>query len=600
MCGVLLAAQSVAVSEFGLMPDTRENAVPYVQKALEHCRAKGIPTLVFPKGRYDFWPQHCLEKEYFESNTTDINPKRLAVLIEHFDGLTVEGDGSDFVFHDRMQPFTVDSSSSVTIRNLSIDWDIPLTAQATVLQVTDSFIDLHINAYESPYIIEEDQLVFTGEGWKSLWGFNAMEFEAERRIVVPQTGDRGCIRAGGDYRAEELLKGVVRIHADFERTPAAGNLLVLRHSERDHAGFFIVDSKDVWLDQVDIHHCAGLGVLAQYSENLTFTGVRHIPNEKRGRILAGHDDGFQVSNCRGEVVLKNCGFHALMDDPVNVHGTSVRIDERVDDHTLRCRFMHHQSSGMTWARTGETVGFINSRSLETFATGTVKSCTRESKDVFLLVFEQPLPVRAAEGHALENLTWTCNLSVTDSWFGSNRARGLLVSTPGKVVIAHNVFESSGSAILIAGDANEWYESGAVRDVLITQNIFRSPCLTSMYQFCEGVISILPIIPEKEVKKPFHRNIVITGNEFHLYDYPVLYALSVDGIEFSNNRLVRSDDFEPFHRNRDGLTFEYCRKISVTGNVFEGDVRGKTVKLVHTPRREYQTDRNTPFILTRNK
>jgi hypothetical protein len=35
--------------------------------------------------------------------------------------------------------------------------------------------------------------------------------------------------------------------------------------------------------------------------------------------------------------------------------------------------------------------------------------------------------------------------------------GLLVSIPGKVIINQNEFESSGSAILIAGDANGWYE-----------------------------------------------------------------------------------------------------------------------------------------------
>jgi hypothetical protein len=597
-CSVSLAAQPVAVTEFGLMPDTRENAVPYVQKALEYCRANGVSTLIFPKGRYDFWPHHCIEREYFESNTSDVNPKRLAILIERFDGLTVDGGGANFVFHDRMQPFTVDSSRNVVIRNLSIDWDIPLTAQAAVLRATDRYVDLEINACESPYVIEAGQLVFVGEGWKSVWGFGAMEFERERRIVVPQTGDHGCIRADGAYRAEELSTGVVRIHADYRRTPAVGNLLILRHSERDHAGMFVVDSKNVTVENVNIYHCAGLGVLAQYSENLTFTNVNHVPNEKKGRILAGHDDGFQISNCRGSVTLKNCNFHALMDDPINVHGTSVRIVERVDDCTLRCRFMHAQSVGMTWARPGESVAFIDNRKMQTVATGTVRSYRRETAELFTVTFDRPVPGQATEGYALENLTWTCDLSVTGSRFGSCRARGLLVSTPGKVLIADNVFESSGSAILIAGDANGWFESGAVKDVLITRNTFQSPCMTSMYQFCEGVISIMPIIPQKNAQMPFHRHIVVTGNVFHLFDCPILYALSVDGLEFSHNRLVRSYDFEPFHHRKDGLTFDCCRNVSVKGNTAEGDVPGRTIKLLHTPRRECKTDRNSFFTVSR--
>jgi hypothetical protein len=266
----------------------------------------------------------------------------------------------------------------------------------------------------------------------------------------------------------------------------------------------------------------------------------------------------------------------------------------VDDRTLRCKFMHHQSIGMVWARAGESVGFIDNENMQTVAFGTVKTCRRESKDVFELVFTQPVPKQIAADHALENLTWTCNFSVTGSHFKSCRARGLLVSTPGKVVVADNVFESSGSAILIAGDANGWFESGAVKDVTITRNTFKSSCMTSMYQFCEGVISIFPIIPQKNAAMPFHRNIRIADNSFELYDYPVLYALSVDGIEFSNNRLIRSRDFEPFHYRKHGLTFEYCKNITVKDNTAEGDVLGNTVKLVQTPRKEYKTDK-TPFF-----
>jgi hypothetical protein len=593
LCSIGMSAQTVSVADFGLKPDTRENAVPYVQKALEHCKTNGVTTLIFPRGRYDFWPHRCVERDYFESNTTDNNPKRLAILIYRFDGLTIDGDESEFVYHDRIHPFTVDSSSNVVIKNLSIDWDIPLTAQAVVLEVADSYVDLQINAYESPYIIEDGRLVFVGEGWKSAWN-GTMEFDRDSRIVVPRTGDSGCMTANGDFRAEELSKGKIRIHADYKRKPAVDNLLVLRHSERDHAGIFIVNSRNVSVENVDVYHCAGLGILSQYSENLSFINVNNVPNEKKRRILAGHDDGFQISNCRGKVTIERCTFHALMDDPINVHGTSVRIVERRDDYTLRCKFMHHQSVGMTWAQVGESVGFINNQSMQTVSLGTVKSYHHKSNEVFEIVFVQPVPQEVKAGYALENLTWTCDVSVANSHFKSCRARGMLVSTPGKVTITDNVFESSGSAILIAGDANGWFESGAVRDVTITRNTFKASCLTSMYQFCEAVISIFPIVPKKNAAMPFHRNIRVIDNRFELYDYPVLYALSADGVEFSNNKLVRSHDFEPFHYRKHGLTFEYCRNIVVKGNVTEGEVLGNSVKLVNTPKKEYKMDKGSFF------
>ena len=54
----------------------------------------------------------------------------------------------------------------------------------------------------------------------------------------------------------------------------------------------------------------------------------YIAESARKRVLSGHDDGVHVSNCRGLVTIERSRFHGLMDDPVNVHGTSVRIVER--------------------------------------------------------------------------------------------------------------------------------------------------------------------------------------------------------------------------------------------------------------------------------
>jgi len=39
-----------------------------------------------------------------------------------------DGGGSSFIFHGAMQPFTVDHCDNILIRNVIINWDIPLTA----------------------------------------------------------------------------------------------------------------------------------------------------------------------------------------------------------------------------------------------------------------------------------------------------------------------------------------------------------------------------------------------------------------------------------------------------------------------------------------
>jgi hypothetical protein len=200
-----------------------------------------------------------------------------------------------------------------------------------------------------------------------------------------------------------------------------------------------------------------------------------------------------------------------------------------------------------------------------------------------------VPEEIISGDALENLSWSPSVAISNCKFGSCRARGLLVSTPGEVVIDSNEFESSGSAILIAGDANGWYESGAVTDVTISNNTFKDACMSSMYQFCEGIISVYPIIPAVDSLKPYHRNITIERNTFHAFDYPVLYAHSVDGIRFNQNKIVRSHLYEPFHYRKHFITFDACLNAEVNGNVFEGDVLSKDIRIEKMDARQLKTD-----------
>lgn len=69
-----------------------------------------------------------------------------------------------------------------------------------------------------------------------------IEFESDTHFVVPGTGDLVLGWNWGDYTAVSPRYGIVRLSrkGGFERYPAEGNWLVLRHSTRDHAGILSV------------------------------------------------------------------------------------------------------------------------------------------------------------------------------------------------------------------------------------------------------------------------------------------------------------------------------------------------------------------------
>jgi len=98
-----------------------------------------------------------------------------------------------------------------------------------------------------------------------------------------------------------------------------------------------------------------------------------------------------------------------------VHGTSVRIMKKISDTKLLCRFVHEQSIGFTWARPGETVGFIENVAMNTIGEGKVESFHANSPEEFEVSFIGPVPANIMEGDALENLTCTPDVLIKNSF-----------------------------------------------------------------------------------------------------------------------------------------------------------------------------------------
>jgi hypothetical protein len=264
-----------------------------------------------------------------------------------------------------------------------------------------------------------------------------------------------------------------------------------------------------------------------------------------------------------------------MDDALNVHGTYTQIT-KISKNKVKARFMHHQSTGLEWGRVGEMVAFVDNKSMVTLSLGVIKKYRKIDQNQFEITFENEVPQTLQKGMALENLTCYPDLLIKNSRFRSGRARGLLISTQGKVLIEDNIFETSGCAILVAGDANYWFESGPVTNLLIRDNIFRYSCMTTIYQFCEAVISIYPQVPEMDPEFPYHSNIRIENNSFFLFDYPILFAKSVKNIKFVNNLLYKANEFEPFHPNQFGVKLIGCKNAVVGNNQEIGNPLGKTI------------------------
>ena len=263
----------------------------------------------------------------------------------------------------------------------------------------------------------------------------------------------------------------------------------------------------------------------------------------------------------------------MHDDPINVHGTYLRINKVDAPDLLTMHFQHSQTYGMQAFFENDTVAFIEAKTLLKKDFAIVKSVKRVSDREIQLRLSKPLPQGIGEGDCLENITWTPSLHITGCRFGMTNTRGVLITTPKKVVVENNYFYRTGMhAIQIAADANSWYESGAVNDVLIRNNIFDG----CAYNSNGYPISIVPENHERVNNQWVHRNISIENNLFKIFDNNLLLrAKSTENIYFGKNKIERATVI-PVLKGRGNnpaelpFRFEDCTKVKIEQNIYDLD------------------------------
>lgn len=565
------------ISTFGLKPDTHKNASPVLQKALSkikaECKDGEAVILRFSEGRYDFHEKGAAVREYYISNHDQDNPKKVGIALEDMKNLTLDGQGAQFVFHGRMLPVSLLRSENCSLKNFSIDFENPHIAQIKILENTPQEGIVFEPASWVKYRIAKDSIFEAyGEGWtlKHSWG---IAFDGDTKHLVYNTSDIGCPTKG----ASEIAPRRIRASHWKDARLVPGTVVAMRGWGRPTPGIFLSHDLNTTLENIKVHYAEGMGLLAQFSENITLEKFCVcLKGEDDPRYFTTQADATHFSGCKGKITSCNGLYEGMMDDAINVHGTYLKVVKRIDDHTLVGRYMHDQSWGFEWGRAGDEVQFVQSSTMELIGNqnkiASIRPHDKEQIDgarEFIITFDEAIDpaVNGQSGFGIENLTWTPEVLFAGNTIRNNRARGSLFSTPRKTVVENNLFDhTSGAAILLCGDCNGWFETGACRNVIIRKNRFVN-ALTNLFQFTNAVISIYPEIPDlKNQQKYFHGGpeggIVIEDNEFDTFDAPILYAKSVDGLIFRNNVIKKNTDYKPFHSNRNRFWLERVTNVTI--------------------------------------
>ncbi|WP_242083149.1 right-handed parallel beta-helix repeat-containing protein [Aestuariivivens sediminis] len=505
--------------------------------------------LNFAQGKYNFFTQNSLKRKLHISNSNDApdSLKAIAFYILKSKHIRVHGNDAQINFRGKAIIMSMNKCDNVIVENLKFDYERPTVSEFKVINSTKNFADIQIHK-DSKYGIKDSMLVWIGDGWKHNVKDLCQEFDPKTQKV-----SRKHLPLSNSHFSE-LTKNKVRIYPNENRMLKEGLVYQNRNTFRDYAAIFMEEVKNIQWKNINIYFMHGMGFVAQFSENITYDSLIVKPNENSGRTCAAWADILHFSGCKGEIKVLNSYLSAANDDAINIHGTHLRITEKISNRKIKVRFMHPQTFGFDAFYPGDSIEFVRAKTLLPFSQNLVTIIERLNEKEMQLTLNNDVPNNIQTNDVIENISWTPKVTIRNNKIVQIPTRGILVTTRGKVIIENNEFiKPNMSGILISDDANSWFESGYVKDVTISNNKF--------IDCGDPVINIHPenLVIENEI--PVHKNIKIVNNQFLENKSKIFSSKSTSNIIFSNN-LVQSTINTKIE---DLINIEACSNVDIIDN-----------------------------------
>ncbi len=481
---------------------------------------------VFAPGVHEFSAGNAIYHPLFVSNANDnpTLPRPIGIMfqdVKHF--RITGGPETKILFVDRMVEFFNDHCEDVTYSNLTFDLKRPTVSEFRVIEVEPNSVVIQV-AEGSNYAINHGAFSWVGDigpGW-------TMAQQAD--LGNAHSWRMGRWNPFSVAKAEAL--GSQRVRLTYKRghmNMEAGRQFQFRNTTRDTVSACNNRCSHITIRDCTFHALTGMGIVSQFTDGITVQNVDVVPPSNTIRTCPAWADVFHFSGCRGEILVDSCHFSGTQDDPINVHGTHLRIIGKVAENQLLLRFMHPQTYGFSAFLPGDEIAVINHASL-CERKGTRRRVTaieRQTDKEWLLTLEGSAP-DYEKNDVVDNITWYPNVTIRNCLIEMTSCRGFLITTRGRVLVENNTFiRTHMAAILVEDDAEGWFESGPIRDMTIRGNRF-----IQCGQNGSPAIWINPHNSTAKPGEPVHENIRIENNVF---DTCGISARSVGDLTLVNNR-----------------------------------------------------------------
>ncbi|SMC92075.1 Right handed beta helix region [Pedobacter nyackensis] len=498
----------------------------------------------FLPGKHQFTSPKSLRRVWHISNTADFTftPKPCGILMEGAKHVIIRGGGINgrgktiimMSGPERMAKVINHLSEDIFYEHLVFDLKRPSVSEIMVLNASADAATVQV-AEASTYKIESGKFKWTGDlgyGW-------IMAQEADLKTRKSKRLDKWSPFDAAT--ATDLGKGKVRLnYPKKDCRLQKGKSYGFRYILHDLLSFHNTHSKNISFYDCEINAMTNMSFVSQFTENLSFRGVNVVPPKNTNRVSPSSMDVFHFANCRGQILIDSCRISGAGDDGVNYHGINVGIAGKPAENKLQLRFMQQQTYGFAPCVPGDEIAVINHLTLCEIKDNPHRKVTAvevmpgdTTRKNWIVTLDGPAPMFNKDD-VVDNLSWHADVTIRNNLIELASCRGILATSRGKIIIEGNSINSLMPGVLIEDDANKWWESGPVRDLLIQNNTFLN---------CG--IDIAPQIVK--LGGSVHENIRILGNKFvgqaktnptasrGVINCPFITVRGVKGLKISGNK-----------------------------------------------------------------
>ena len=514
-----------------------ENRTGEIVDALMH--AESGSTISFSKGRYDFYREGAFPW-YLTPPCNANSDKQVIFPLIGKKKLTIDGNGSEFLFHDRLFPFSIWQSSEITLKNFSIDFSFPRYCYAYLEENTSEGMRLKIADRYRASVNADGNLCFSTR--------TGMFSTAEGRFTLRQE-QHACFLTAGEYfyentglpadvyycQAEKTEEGIfLRKNPDSKPSPpfGVGKPIVISYDQkRENDVIFIDNSSELKFENVRIFSGAGMGIVGRCCHNISLDRFVIAPHPEDPHSTTA--DGILLTNCTGDLRLTDCLIKDTLDDGINVHGFYTRVEKIISKNRVLVRLIHPSQAGTNIYKPQDRLVICSAETLDEIGHCTVTaSFIQNDLHLIQLTFAEEIIGKLKPGDMLDNPNRTPRTILKNCTF--EHAMHLRLCSSQETVVDGCTFKNNSNGLCLDDLMKFWYASGRVRDVEIQNCTFTGNDI--------GIESFMERCEQTSVR---HENIRIHHNHFSGNKQDIVLN-DVDGAEIYENTFDEPEKIS-FHR-----------------------------------------------------